>query len=395
MNRYLKGNSIGYFLSLLGFSFLTSYTLNAAPVQKTAETNTLLGIHNVITIPMAKALNISTGRVTISAQDMAQMIAPANVNSDLQALKTNYKAGIKSIITVSWNLATPGKPLPPVGSKQYNENLANWDQFILIYGPYLYAVTLDNEPSATYASTDLMSSTGESNAIDWFQTLASQTASLRASTPALSNLLIGTPAIWEWENIVNNTPTAFDTAFLTWATQDPNIDFIDTHAHVSQTSDITTLYTYLAKKNVHAKPAPKQLACTEWSQSAATTDWLKKTPTVASALNNKAYISSLNGARPTNRSYISYIESSPSNALDLATWNAFMATAPYDPNFMSDAFEVMKSFNLLFACYGGYLQSGSPYFDTDQLYANKTVVPLNGNWQPNYNFLEWYMAIKR
>jgi len=361
---------------------------------KTTPT-TSLGIHSVMDVPMSQALNINTNKFIAYASKLGNPTQlAAGPKSSLEQLQINQAAGIHTIIQVDWKSETPGTPLPAVGSAEYQQNLATWTQFLLIYGPYIYAVTIDDEPSLTYASSDLMSPSGHSNAIAWFQTLASTAADLRAATPALSHLLIGTPAINWWADIVYNRLTPYDNAFLAWATSDPNIDFIDTHAHVVNVDDMTTFFTYLVQLNENSQPSPKKITATEWSQAPATAPWLKQAPTVSSATKNVAFKNYLNGANPTNSAYITFVESG-TNQLDLGTWNAFVATAPLDPKFMKNAFKTMQSFGLDFACYADYCQGGNPVFDTGELYAQKSVVLLNGEWQPNFHLLNWYMAIPR
>ncbi len=353
--------------------------------------STLLGVHSNVPPSQAETLQIKVVRVILYGPD----ILSGNYDTLLNQMQALQSAGYKGVISVSWNNSAgaplPGPLLPPVGSDDYNAKLTAWENFLIACGPSLYAVNIDGEPNLDYQSSDLMSS-GNSNAINWFQALASVAGRLRASNPSLSHLLIGTPSVADWINIVNNTLTAFDKAYFNWAFNDPNIDLVDVHAHVRGISDIETIFSFLSQKNTNHNP--KTLTATEWSQAAAVKNWLQQNPTVSSAQsqNNPAYKKFLNGSPNTNSQYILFLEQNPT---DLATWNTFIATAPYDPNFMTEAFESMQSYGLLFACYESVFQGSNPNLNTRDLYATLTVLPVQGAAQPNYNFLDWFMSIPR
>ena len=334
-------------------------------LEAQTTSNTLLGVHSTVTPSQAQSLNIEVVRVILYGTD----VLSGNYTSLVQQMKTLQSAGYKGVVSVSWNNSagdpTPIGLLPAVGSEAYNAKLTAWQNFLTTCGPYLYAVNIDGEPVLNYESSDLMSPSGHSNAIEWFQALASEAASLRASNPELAKLLIGTPSISDWINIVNNTLTAYDKAYLNWAFTDPNIDLVDVHAHVRGTSDITQIYSFLSELN-NAQTKQKILTATEWSQAAVVANWLNQSPTVGSAnpSKNQAYKKFLNGASNTNLQYILFLEKNPT---DLNTWNTFISTAPYDPNFMTDAFEVMKSDHLLFACYESVFQGTNPHLNTRDL----------------------------
>jgi hypothetical protein len=354
---------------------------------------TLLGVHSNVAPFMAQSLGIEVVRVILYGADLLD----GNYSSLLEQMQTLQNAGYKGIVSVSWNnypgQPNPGPALPPVGSDAYYAKLEAWQNFILTFGPYLYGINIDGEPVLDYPSSDLISSSGESNVITWFQALAATAGELRASNPSLSNLLIGSPSLSDWINIVSDTLTPYDKAYLQWAFTDPNIDLVDVHAHVAGTYDVTQIFSFLSQIN-NSLAEPKMITATEWSQAAAVRNWLNETPTVNSAQkrNNPAYAKFLNGSANTNSEYILFLEENPT---DLGTWNTFVATAPYDPNFMTNAFEIMQSYNLLFACYEGVWQGPNPNLNTKALYASETVLPQQGAFLPNYNFLEWFMSIPR
>jgi hypothetical protein len=385
--KFNRKPQIALFLAAIFFLTPTKH------LDAQTSSSTLLGVHSNVTPSQAEQIKIDVVRVILYGPD----ILSGNYSTLLEQMKTLQSAGYKGVISVSWNNypggPLPGPLLPPIGSEEYNAKIAAWVNFLTTCGPYLYAVNIDGEPVLNYQSSDLMSSSGQSNAIEWFQALASVAGCLRTSHPALSHLLIGTPSISDWINIVNNTLTPYDEAFFQWAVNDPNIDLIDVHAHVRGTSDIESIFSFLSKQ-INAQPNPKILTATEWSQAAVVRIWLNQHPTVSSAQeqNNPAYKEFLNGSPNTNREYVLFLEQNPT---DLDTWNTFIATAPYDPNFMTDAFEIMQSYNLLFACYESVWQGTNPNLNTKVLYATLTVASVQGVPQPNYKFLNWFMAIPR
>lgn len=296
----------------------------------------------------------------------------------LEKIKTYYNAGIKIIATLRWKES----PLPQPGSSLYNEYLQLWEKFLIGYGPYLHAVTLENELIEPYALSDLGMNADKSwkgdtspPAIDWLRILASKAGTIKRNNPKLSHLLIGTPGIDRLHNNTNPYVNFIYEAFFPWATQDPNIDFIDIHAHVQNLSELHTVLSNVTKANT----GKKMLASTEWSQARQVEPWLDK-PVASSVPNPRGFAKN-----------IDYLTDSYINKLDLNTWNALVATIGYDPNFIKDAFNAFKAAGYHAVYFGAYTQLGLIHFDTTDIYADKTVVrSATGAIQPNYLILQWF-----
>jgi hypothetical protein len=83
-----------------------------------------------------------------------------------------------------------------------------------------------------------------------------------------------------------------------------------------------------------------------------------------------------------NRSNNDVILAAYENPMSAEDWAAFIAPAPYDPHFLSQAVAVMGAYGVRLAAYAGAWQYGNPRFDIVALLANHTV----GGNTPNEPF---------
>ena len=362
--------------------YISGSTINPPDTTTTAFTGTLLGCFVPANLSVASVQSINTGAVRVvlpggePLDSMLNLAASGAWPSALQNISNLSKAGIKVVVTVSWNSGHFRTPLPQPGSTLYNIDMDTWSRFIKLMGPYLYAVVLDNEPQHDYAIADLETqSDGSITAINWFKTLTANAAALRAQNSNLSHLLISSPALMD----VNSLSGNFEQALFKWVNSDANVNLMDFHAHLAATTDIENLFSYVMAHTT------KKVIVTEWSQSAAGAEWLKQP--VNSAFASAHSISSSLTAD-------NFIKQCYSHPVDAATWNDFIATAPFSPSYISGAFSIMQGLGVQAVFYGSYGQGGSsPVYDADKLFANVTVAPgANGQAQPNYLFLKWYKA---
>lgn len=354
-----------------------------APRRDTGS-HTILGcyIEHGLSVSDVNAIDAEAVRIIIPGglhlDTLLNLASHGNFPPLFQNIEDLAKAGIKVVVTISWNYAAHGTPLPVPNSATYNDYVNAWNSFIKLMGPFLFAVVEDNEPQHDYAVSDLLpQSDGTIPAINWFQTLASNAHNLITQNPDLKYLLVCAPALDD----VTTFENPFEHVFFIWANADPNIDMMDFHSHVTSANDILNLFSYVVRHT------SKKIITTEWSQSKIALPWLTQQIDQDFAAAH-GISSSL-----TNEDFITQCYSIP---VDMNTWNAFMATAPYSEDFISNSFSQMESFGVLAAFYGSYQQSGDPHFDTDKLFASLTVTPIAGiESPPNYLFLQWYTALAK
>lgn len=308
-----------------------------------------------------------------------------------------HNLGFTVIVSVAhWNGDTKqrvgGKkptpdPLPAVGSKQANDLLQKFDNFLKLAGPYIDYCAIDNEPMFDLAQSDL--DNGAADAIAWYRTVAQHAQdtikSLRLPVDVVA------PALNEVQGEgKGRKDNPIVDAFLNWESADPNIQVVDLHLHVKTASDVDAALTLVAQRVVG-----KPIVVTEWSQAGAARDWLKQAVDPSFARTWKVVPSTL-----TNEEFIQNAYGSPVLNVE---WNEFVSHAPYDPQFMQAAFAVMERHGVAVATYGAEMQYGNAIFDSKQLYANMTArspVPPRyqcptcpPTYEENYLFVTWFKAI--
>lgn len=347
---------------------------------------TILGVFNSVTPEEVLGVKVRATRRIYGVGQLKRYFAGAETQVDvLGELKAFHEAGVRVIASVNF---IHDAPIPLAGTSLYTENLQIWNQFLTKAGPYLYGVTLQNEPIYECVASDLKIATDDTKppAITWFKKLAADAAALKKTNPKLSHLLIGTPSVGgppmlsPTQNVVASD--FIFQSFFPWAASDPNIDFIDIHVHEKNLGDVATLLDIVVKNN----SAKKMLFATEWSQAPFSKTWLEQDISSTVPLPSPKPATLIK-----NRDYVEYAYDHP---LDLQTWNKLVSTIGYDPNFMKEGFELFKAKGFTAVFYGAYRQYGSMNFDTKQLYTNLTVVPYaSGKPQPNYLFPQWFKAL--
>lgn len=355
---------------------------------------TVLGIFHPLSLESSKAIGARAFRRGVHVPKFTD----PSVTQEL----SDYKdAGFLIIVSLNGWTVKHGK-LPPVNSPQWNRLIDQMSAFIRINGKWIDILALANEPVVDISLDDLKpQGDGTVPEIKFFRELAARSQKVIHSDPALAHIRVSSPAILNLENVEtqankqmigprrrqkqkaeNNHPNQ---RLFDWAASDPNIDIIDIHEHVATVSQIENALTY-----VH-QHTDKPVIITEWSQSRIV--W----PKVSGWLDHP--IDSTFAARwhvNGNQTNTDFIQTCYRHPVSKEEWDALVATANYDPEFMKQAFAVMQRYGVLAATYGGGVQSGDPRFDTDLLWATRTVVPgQDGKPQENYLFLTWYRELTR
>jgi len=377
---------------------LRAQEIAASSPTKFRPTKTLCGCFNLPSLEMAKDIGAQATRLLFQMANIDQAIAMARGGTlppHFQVVKDLSDAGIPVIATCGWiTKKKPNKPnktdkrrenLPEPGSDEWKKWLETGRSFVQVMGPYLAGITLENEPITAYPPADFVpNKQGIVPAIEWFKALA---AMIRETAP---QLLISTPALNTLESLRAHPQSPMNKAvekFFEWARDDSNIDVVDVHAHFDKAETVDSVLSYTAKQ------FPRGIILTEWSQAGRVKAWDEQKLDAGFAVKWKR------DGTLTNKGYVAQCESNPiagpgDSRVTLDEWNEFVATAPIDPNYMMDAFNVMKKHGVLLAAYGAAIQYGNSLFDIKQLYANLTVVPgPDGKPQPNYKFPEWFKAM--
>ena len=350
----------------------------AGPAQK--PQGTILGIFNPETPESVRDLGAMGVRVIVSnshLQNGGSGIISANL--------ANYKSMGNTVIATVPNWAGATKtPLPAPDSAEWKQRLDQFEAFLRVAGPSIDYCAIDNEPMFEIAPADFKPrGTGPAPVIEWYRALAQRGHAVIKSDAKLSHIRISSPAVNEVDQEAEgkNALTDLIKTLLDWESNDPNIDVLDIHLHVATVADIEAALTFMGERT------KKPLIITEWSQAAAARDWLGK------HLDPVFVKKWMADSRLTNSDFIKAAYDKP---IEKREWDEFVATAPYDPAFMRNAFAAMVRHGVAVATYGADLQYGSEIFDSKQLLANMTVVPgPDGKPQENYQFANWYRDLAK
>ena len=321
-----------------------------------------------------------------AAREMgARAVRVIGVPLDLKSKKTDElmsykKAGFTVVGTmVCWDRK---KALPAKNSAEWKNTMDRFEQFLRSAGPTMDYCTLANEPIGERVPADLASQEGSDiPAVEWFKALAERAQKVIKSDVRLCHIKISSPATILPEPMgpaAQARKTAAD-ELLNWAINDSNIDVIDIHMHISSVKMLEDAIISVQQKT------QKPIISTEWSQARVAKTLMDQK--VDGAFAKKWSVR----ADQTRTSYIRACYKKP---VEKAEWDEFVATFPYDPNFLNDAFLVMVRHNIAVATYGAHRQYGAPIFDLKQFLATQTVVPgRDGKPQENYFFATWFRKL--
>lgn len=279
--------------------------------------------------------------------------------------------------------------------------------FLNLYGPYLSIFDVENEPNFEYSTADRTVSGGTAPAIEWLRTVA-QTAqtTIAASPSTLGGIRVASGSMVSLYNAYTNPTTSgvtyrnslsgqFLAAMLNWADTDPNVDFIDFHAHEASEEQVEQALAYLQGQST------KPLIVTEWSEALAvvqTPSWLAQQISsdssdaflAASSLPSSAGVTTSS----TNAEYIAatYLYPVPSSA-----WNSFIAVSPLaqDPGFLQNVTDLYNRNGVVVETYGDYDQYGDHQYDLKALYANLTVQldSMTHSYKPNATYVTQFTTL--
>jgi len=383
---------------------------------------TRLGLHGAAEPQIARDTGVSTVRVVLKSDQIAGALrARAGAEPEfIQKLKEFKAAGVEVFVTIRWpeaekkkkaDQAEPaprnprnrrrGGPAPlaseyqpdieqaarkgDAGGKDFDlvptggereAQLKLVRDFLTQCGPYISWFGLQNEVSGgpgVYSPEDMArDSGGKSPAIEWLTALADTARDVRATVPGVAHLRIGSPALSDGITLARARGTVRKTADADTTTQfiddviklaEAKCDALDVHLHVANIDESREIIKYVRART------SMPLTCTEWSDARAADEWLR-----APVADPKRFGDVRNGE---------YILNAYKNPVSIEEWDAFIKTAPGDPEFLEKQYDLMNEYKFIHACYGGPWQFGNPKFDWKALYASKTTRASKG--RPNEN----------
>ncbi len=307
-------------------------------------------------------------------------------------IRALHKAGIKPVVTFLWGNWGQALPIPAVNSPRGRQWLQLVRQFMHIMGDQLYYVTLDNEPLTFLKESNWhRSANGTIPVLTWYSAVAREIHKIRPTLPISAPAINILPQVMSCNAASTNwikACTGFTHDLCAWTNRNSHISALDLHLYVKDVASMHRQLTFA--RTLTDKP----FLSTEWSQSPVLNDWIKKPLDGHFASHWKQ------PAKLTNADYTLACMQHP---VVLEQWNDFMATAPLSPTFMQKSWQLMRRNRVLLSAYSGgrqYKIIGNPVraakyaqYALTMLYANATVVPAHGQWQPNYKLVQWFKAV--
>ena len=375
------------------------------PQVKPAPGTTIFGGFDVQSIEEALAIDAQAVRLIVPIIVLQKIMGQArHAQADhgpwpwpFVLMRALHKSGIKVVVTFLWANWGHPMPIPEVNSHRGQQWLQVVREFTHIMGDQLYYVTMDNEPLTFLHAADWHKSpTGHIKVLDWYSAVAEEIHKIRPDLP------ISAPAINILQQVMTMTPAtlkvhgwvkacaAYTREMCAWTNRNGHISALDLHLYVK---DVAQMKQQLAfARTLTDKP----FLSTEWSQLPALNGWINQPLDRQFAAQWK---------QPATRTNAAYSEACMQHPVSLNQWNDFMATAPLSPTFMQQACTLMGRNRVLLSAYSGgrqYKMIGNPVHVANyakdaitMLYANATVVPLHGRWQPNYKLVRWFKAVAK
>lgn len=377
--------------------------LPAAAAQPTAAPKPIFGCFDAHAIQYALELNAHAVRLIMPIGILQKLISQARQAQAgrgampwfFSTLRAMHHAGIKTVVTFlwvpHWMPSSKAPPLPPPHSPRAKAWLATARDFVQMMGENLYCVTMDNEPLTYLHPVDWRpSSAGSIPVLNWYSYVADE---IHSTTP---NLPIAAPAINILQQTMAMTPQRLKLhpwvkqaalhmhQMCDWANRSSHISALDLHLYVKTAAQMQPQLAFAGALT------DKPFLVTEWSQLPVLRGWINEPLNLTFA---KHWNLHGHGRHLTNSQYCSDCLRQP---VSVDQWNDFVATAPLAPNFIADCYQIMCQNRVRLCTYTGCQQYNFPgyaSYDIPTLYANATVMSVNGKWQLNTHLAQPFKAI--
>jgi len=272
------------------------------------------------------------------------------------------------IITIRWPEVPGVKMTPdfdrvPTGADR-TDSLGLLRRFLAETAGYVDWYQLQNEPlggPGAYRIADRPAS------LEWLTALAEEACTARAENPALADLRLMSPGLTGINDSGSDPDTAaYVVALLHLA--GTHLEAVDVHLHVDSVATASGMLDLVREGS------DLPLVTMEWSQAKVAKDWLGES------------VSDPRFGTGTNREFI---EAAYDQHVPAQLWTDFVGTSPHDPDFLAKMMTMLRDRMVQIACYGGANQFGSPLFDLQALFANRTV----GGRTPNEPFYSEFRAL--
>ncbi len=370
------------------------------PHKKPASAKTIFGGFDVQSFKEAQAINAHAVRLIVPIVVLQKILPQAQQAQaghaqwpwSLALLRDLHKAGIKTVLTFLWADWGKPMPIPQVTSPRGQQWLHLVRELTHLMGDQLYYVTLDNEPLTFLNESNWhQSPTGHIKVLDWYSAVAREIHKIRPTLP------ISAPAVNILQQVMTCHPsstnwikacTGYTRELCAWTNRNSDISALDLHLYVRDIAQMQKQLTFA--RTLTDKP----FLSTEWSQVPVLDSWINKPLEGHFTTRWK---------QPVGQTNAAYTLACMQHPVSLDQWNDFVATAPLSPTFMQQAWQLMCRNRVLLSAYSGgrqYKITGNParaakyaQYALTMLYANATVVPLHGQWQPNYKLVQWFKAV--
>jgi hypothetical protein len=325
----------------------------------------VVGVHNSSKPNMLQQLGARMSRVIIHDQAMAaarQAMDAGETPVYFEDLDVLVDLGIVPVVTLRWpvNPGEPGSDPDRVPTGQDREDcleLVEW--FLLETAGRVNHVAINNEPlggPGRYPQDQM------EDGFAWMASVAEHINVLRDTRPELDHLQVIMP-VQILSGYLDGTASSSAVAKVD-ALLDIGIahgDLLDLHLNVESIEEMKAKLAFLTGLS------DVPVVSLEWSQAHFSDEWRAEPADPRFGI---------------NRSNNDVILAAYENPMSAEDWAAFIAPAPYDPHFLSQAVAVMGAYGVRLAAYAGAWQYGNPRFDIVALLANHTV----GGNTPNEPF---------
>lgn len=333
---------------------------------------TVLGVHGLSDPQVAASLG--TPMVRIIVHDRAVAAARAELDAGrvpefVRNLDAFHAAGAQVVLTLRWPVApgTPGSDpdrIPQGADREAALEQVRWLARATA-GKVAY-IQVNNEPLGGPGHYDPDQADA---AVEWMGDVAEEICAVRNSDPALADLRLVAPALTGIDGLASGhgSPEQEAAVDSIVALAESHFELLDIHLHATGVASIEGQLAWLRSRTT------MPLASLEWSQAKAASSWLSQPADrrFGSGTNRKVVLDAYEHPMP------------------VAEWRAFVSGSPHDPTFLADAFAVLEASGVRLAAYGGAWQYGTPLYDLDALYANRTV----GYDRPNQPFHDEFVAL--
>jgi len=332
----------------------------------------VVGVHNSSKPNMLQQLGARMSRVIIHDQAMAaarQAMDAGETPVYFEDLDVLVDLGIVPVVTLRWPV-NPGEPGPdpdrvPTGQDREDcLELVEW--FLLETAGRVNHVAINNEPlggPGRYPQDQM------EDGFAWMASVAEHINVLRDTRPELDHLQVIMPVqitSGYLEGTASSSVVAAVDALIEIGMD--HADLLDLHLNVKSVAEMEAKLAFLTGLS------DVPVVSLEWCQAYFSDEWRAEQADPQFGINM------------TNNDVILAAYENPMSAED---WASFIAPAPYDPHFLSQAVAVMSAYGVRMAAYAGAWQYGNPRFDIVALLANHTV----GGQAPNEPFYSSFRSL--